>query len=724
MSTLNESSTNNISGPLNQNDSNIQRFEILHGDRVERWFILFVRLLTLLSTNVIVALFLYHHQVGKCSTKLNQLDCRSQNYFDPLGANVCEWSSGNQSCEDVTDIHRQLLFVIVVGGLIVNILRSFVDKFFTFVLGVAHVAFKNRRMHWFYCCFNKSNRIAARTPAPTVPMTTTNHAGTSKSTRQIQVSPAALDSHSGSASTHTDILGNDKDEAFMTKILSTKPGTELQQLLALEERGLEHFGDELKSFRNQSKQATMLRAVRLTIMKQKLDFCSSEEEYQWMIDHKEKHFWLDDKDKAFRTNNWFDALRDSFKTQQFYWFDISDPHTALELMDHARIYRKQLVIDRLKRSRHRAVDVRTSLLQKPDDFARDRYLVQRYLADFLWGYKRAIAHSIFFEEEDYTRWRQERVIWQYLALVIVPLFIIIACAIIFYGGMQWRFAASQMWLYCLVCSLIIQQVLVQPFRIWFLSVWCPTLAKWDILCLHWVLFSRARTILARKSGLLMNVNALTQHFHPACRAARLVPHLASSRILMSLSDFDVPFTQILARPRRRSKTNQYPTVQVVNTGSPLVYDRCEAICFNIYSKYRWLYKLIVLLVLSILRLLLHNLYLLPQWCRECLVECAALVVVCGYLYALLLVTAQGFQSTTNILVLAILLMLLPGVAVGITIIKARRWIRRENQRLSLLARQKRFRMGLPPLVEKSKRMRWSKKAPTMETAEELKGDLV
>jgi hypothetical protein len=47
-------------------------------------------------------------------------------------------------------------------------------------------------------------------------------------------------------------------------------------------------------------------------------------------------------------------------------------------------------------------------------------------------------------------------------------------------------------------------------------------------------------VMTRRVGLLHNCEELVQHLNPACRAARLLPGLPVSRLLMSLSDRDVP----------------------------------------------------------------------------------------------------------------------------------------------------------------------------------------
>jgi len=47
-------------------------------------------------------------------------------------------------------------------------------------------------------------------------------------------------------------------------------------------------------------------------------------------------------------------------------------------------------------------------------------------------------------------------------------------------------------------------------------------------------------------GFRMHCSQVVQHLNPACRAARSVPHLSTARLLISLTDYDIP------NPRPRS----------------------------------------------------------------------------------------------------------------------------------------------------------------------------
>ena len=49
-----------------------------------------------------------------------------------------------------------------------------------------------------------------------------------------------------------------------------------------------------------------------------------------------------------------------------------------------------------------------------------------------------------------------------------------------------------------------------------------------------------KKILSRKKGFLIGTSIAVQHLNPACRAARKVPKLSLARLLISLSDYDVP----------------------------------------------------------------------------------------------------------------------------------------------------------------------------------------
>ena len=416
-------------------------------------------------------------------------------------------------------------------------------------------------------------------------------------------------------------------------------------------------------------------------MKQSMDYVSAALELQNMLTHsRERYLWMESPDKPFRTVNWFDALRASFRLRQLSWFHFGDPVTALELMDLAHLHHQDVIERKLRSSRRRATELRTGMMRHDDGQEREAFLLRAFIAHSLCGYKRVVACSVLFDAENVAHARSARVIWQYVALMLTPVIGVILLAITFYGALVVPKGSTKVFFLCSGLSLALNVLWQQPVVIWLLHVWFPSTAKRDVLALHWVLQVRAKTILTRHWGLLHSVNALVQHFHPACRAARLQPHLPVARLLMSLTDYDLPISAVLRRPRRRAVV--YPTVQVLNTGSPLVYDCCVAISGNLLSQYRWCYALVTLCVMSLLRLTLHGLYLLPVWMRETVVEvlCSgSLLGLLALLYYTLKVDPSG--ASTGILLGVVVLL------AGVSLYKIHVGIQREKEVLGRLKNQ-------------------------------------
>lgn len=375
--------------------------------------------------------------------------------------------------------------------------------------------------------------------------------------------------------------------------------------------------------------------------------------------------------------------------RQLSAYDIGDPQNCLELMDLAHLLHQSLIERKLARSRARATALRARLVQLRDGPARDSYLLRAFMVGSLTGHKRAVAQAVLFEADEEAGARELRVIWQYVALLLLPWYFVIALGIIFYGGLAVTAAASWVWLRCVLLTLAVNLFWQQPLAIWALHVWFPGAAKKDMLALHWALQVRARSILSRRRGLLHSMNALVQHFNPACRAARLLPHLPVARLLLTLSDYDLPVSAVLRRPRRRSV--KYPSAQVFNTGSPLVSDRCEYICVNVYSRWRWIYNLANRATMAVLRLLLHWLYTLPRWCRQVVVEVALTAALLGFLLAVY-ITNKISTDYTVLLVVAVAL------ALSLSAYKVYRdWLREKQMLQRIEVQRVRYQLNCNPV---------------------------
>jgi len=93
--------------------------------------------------------------------------------------------------------------------------------------------------------------------------------------------------------------------------------------------------------------------------------------------------------------------------------------------------------------------------------------------------------------------------------------------------------------------------MLQPFKIWLRWVLMNSLIASEIRDVVFNFRDRCKVVLFRTHGVMRDSNALVQHFNPACRAARMFPHLPVSRVLMTVGDYDIP------SKKKRSYTGQF-----------------------------------------------------------------------------------------------------------------------------------------------------------------------
>ena len=152
------------------------------------------------------------------------------------------------------------------------------------------------------------------------------------------------------------------------------------------------------------------------------------------------------------------------------------------------------------------------------DEALDRQLMRRFMVESLTGYRRIVADRTIFLPEQQHRRRQRRSRWHYISVLLLPLYLLLAMGVVFYWGLALPSGLpAWLWLGSVLYALLVEYVLIQPLRVWALHVWMPSTAKKDLMALHWVLQTRARSLLSRTRGLVgpgSGINALVQHFPP------------------------------------------------------------------------------------------------------------------------------------------------------------------------------------------------------------------
>ena len=100
--------------------------------------------------------------------------------------------------------------------------------------------------------------------------------------------------------------------------------------------------------------------------------------------------------------------------------------------------------------------------------------------------------------------------------------------------------ATTSWLIGSLVGLAVTLLVSMPLQIFLNGVALADTVNFEIVELSRHLNDRALVIMTRKTGLVTNTNSLIHQVNPACRVAREFPHLAISRLLISLNDGDFP----------------------------------------------------------------------------------------------------------------------------------------------------------------------------------------
>jgi hypothetical protein len=200
------------------------------------------------------------------------------------------------------------------------------------------------------------------------------------------------------------------------------------------------------------------------------------------------------------------------------------------------------------------------------DIDRERYLLKQFLLCSI-GDERArnIARRMFFNAG--RRFEDSVVLHPWFGtarscacILGLVSYLLCAFAFILLAGVRFVGArASTNWLRGIGVTLLIHVCLYEPLKCWLHRVLKPHLlgARWEgdysakqVQFMLTLLRERSERLLSRTHSLMRNVHATIQHSNAACRLARMYPQLPSARLLMSLTDFDLPVQLLIGRYRQ------------------------------------------------------------------------------------------------------------------------------------------------------------------------------
>ena len=261
-------------------------------------------------------------------------------------------------------------------------------------------------------------------------------------------------------------------------------------------KNLESIADELTMV--QSLKNTVLRASRVTKMLETMDLVSVEEET--------------------------DSLHSSNAN-----FNVA-----------GKCLSRENLVDQIVSARKETMDIREQMNCLKEEREMDTYLLKRFLAGSISGIQNTVAKKILLQKIESHDEANKLVLYRKLMSTMVMIyFLLIVWYIMRYGYLE-EYALTYYWIIIFAQCVAMEMLLYEPVMIFLNSIAYASLCGNCLHQLHNILRNRSVFIMKRHSGLMRFSNAVLQHLNPACRAARLFPYLTSSRLLISLSDHDLP----------------------------------------------------------------------------------------------------------------------------------------------------------------------------------------
>ena len=430
----------------------------------------------------------------------------------------------------------------------------------------------------------------------------------------------------------------------------------------------QELGDEMKDY--QERKSTILRAARFIKQKADIDFVNAEQELANMLKVSNSTNWMPRDHQTSQMGNFLRTIAHEAKNARILLDDIGDPRTASDLMHHALSGSRKLIIKKIQQSRRRAEVVKARMAIIPLDMDKDNYLIKRFLADSLPGFRRKVAqHFLFIRTEVEERFAQQPTITLKISMLFYALYLVAAVVFVIYMSTILGFKSSELWMLAVMCATIQDIFVVQPIKIYIKYILVIDTIREEMMALFSTFKIRAKTLIRRRRGLMTNISSLVQHFNPACRAARMYPHLPSARLIMSLTDFDLPIAHNLEPivPERRFRNpaitgvGETPNASnfVTTRASPLFYDLIDILLINLHFAALVVRDEVVKLAYALMGVSMHLLMKFNDVLQNVFFECIATLI-----YNIIMLLYFFAQNSSNTLLfvcvaLTVLLMLYP-----------------------------------------------------------------
>ena len=309
------------------------------------------------------------------------------------------------------------------------------------------------------------------------------------------------------------------------------------EALAVMNKVRQHDSDEF--FKIQTIRGKLLRAARLTKAQTVMEFATPHEEASLLA----RRIYKDRK----RANNFIVSTMvsnvDIPRVKSRYEDNIDDEVLRYGTMSDEKI------IASVVHARMSSIKINKEIEQMRHEEDREMHLMRHFFIDNLSGYSRGVAPRYLFNRNTAAETNVESSVTNKLAeysrqFFYIGLMVGVTGVQFLYvmvsGGAILGSKASPLWITMLAYCVLLDAVFMQFAIIFFKCVLLRATFVTEISWLAQILKNHTRVIMMRTFGNLRDAASYQQHLNPACRVARMHPHLPISRLLLSINDADVP----------------------------------------------------------------------------------------------------------------------------------------------------------------------------------------
>lgn len=289
----------------------------------------------------------------------------------------------------------------------------------------------------------------------------------------------------------------------------------------------------------QTRVVTMLRAARLDKMQREMDHVTPANELKMLVETRSKEWYAR---KPFRFGH-VPVLGLVEKILDSCWcrlLNAGDPEAASHLMHFgtSTIKREPLVKKKLLEVRQYTDTLKRDCVILRRTEPQDAFVLKHFVVNLLQGFQGRLARRQLLGEEDMRLMSSG--LRNIFGLVLLPICLLVVAAVSFFASTEVGTRATPFLVVNAVLAISLELLVLGVIRILLFKAVLYVLVGTDLFRIHSTLLLRCHTLFDRYRGIMSNSGALIQHFNPACRLARKMPKLMSSRLIMSLGDFDIP----------------------------------------------------------------------------------------------------------------------------------------------------------------------------------------